>query len=342
MRFDRTSPGEGVEVRCRLENGKAYLEWSFAYAEPEEETGQRGLLQLFVRDRQGNVVLECRRAPEEEEPMESILLQPKLWRGVKEPYLYSLEAVLSDREGKSLDRLSRQLALYRLEERGGLFLNGESFEKRAVRYKFPEAASPAELQRIVAGDLQRLRELGANCIYLEGREGPDRPFLQLCERIGFLVYSACGCVGPDNQLRSESGSIGSDRLMRPEKKESRLDVPTYRGGNDSLVSLDGAPSSEFYRYKARWGSDSFVYIVPESVRRQENGSFSATVYSSCGRVALYSDGVLHEFRSGSGEFLFREIPVKGPYLNLTAEGEGCAQSLSLHRTFTKLSPFDDN
>lgn len=347
MRFDRTSPGEGVKVSCRLENGKACLEWSFAYTETDVEKG--GILHLFVRDRQGKTVLECIRAPEEEEPMRSILLQPHLWNGVTDPYLYSLEALLTDRKGNCVDRLSRQLALYYLDFRDGLFLNGRQYDERAVKYSFPQADSPAEMQRIVTEDLQRLRELGANCIYIEKREGLHRPFLQLCERVGFLVRPVCESSGSGISMCSEYGESGPDssmsgepdRMMCPERKGGNSDIPVYRGGGHSLVSREGELKSEFYRYKAMWGDEPFVYIVPESVHRQENGSFSVAVYSNCGRVALYSNGILHEFQSGSVEFLFREISAKGPYVMLAAEAEGCAEALSLHRTFTKLSRFDD-
>lgn len=309
MRFDRMSPGEGVQARCLIENGKASLEWSFVYAEPEENLGKEGILQLFLRDSQGRPVLECIRRPAEEEPMKSVLLQPHLWSGVKDPYLYGLEALLLDGAGNCLDRLTRQLALYELDYRGELYLNGERFEERAVAYSFPQADSPVQIQKLVIADLQRLREMGANCIYAERREGLSRPFLQLCERLGFLV--------------------------RPAEQGLKRKIPAYRGENISLVNREGNPESEFFRYKAKWGTEPFVYIVPESVRRQDNGSFSAVVYSSCSRVALYSGGFLHEFRSGCEEFLFREIPARGPYLLLTAEADGCAESLSLHRNFTK-------
>lgn len=309
MRFDSMAPGEGVEVSCRFENGKACLEWKFIFADSSVEVGRKGILRLLMWDRQGNIVLECIRRPEEEEPLRSILLQPHLWNGVEDPYLYTLEAFLMDGEGNCLDSLCRQLALYSLDFRGELFLNGIKFEERAVAYCFPEAKSSAELQRMVAADLQLLRELGANCIYAEKEEGLYKPFLQLCERLGFLV--------------------------RPLPEDRNQKIPAYRGEACSLVNREGNPKSEFYRYKARWSREPFVYIVPESIHRQESGNFSAVVYSSCGRIALYSNGNLHEFQSGDGEFLFREIPAKSPYLLLTAEGDGCMESLSLHRIFTK-------
>ena len=309
MRFDRRAPGEGVEVSCCLVNGKACLEWKFVIAGIGDKAGGEGILRLLMRDGQGNLVLECIGRPEEEEPLRSILLQPHLWNGMEDPYLYTLDVFLLDKEENCLDYLRRQLPLYSLELRGDLLLNGTKFEERAVAYCFPEAESPARLQGIVTEDLQRLRELGANCIYVEKEEGLQEPFLQLCERMGFLV-----------------------RLLAD---GSSCKVPVYRGQNGSLVNREGKPESEFYRYKARWCREAFVYIVPESIHRQESGNYTAVIYSNCSRIVLYSNGNLHEFQSGCEEFLFREIPAKGPYLLLTAEGDGCVESLSLHRIFTK-------
>ena len=50
-------------------------------------------------------------------------------------------------------------------------------------------------------------------------------------------------------------------------------------------------------------------------------------------MALYSDGVLFEFLSGQEEFIFQEVPAKGPCVMLSAEGEGSSMSLSFHKMF---------
>lgn len=301
-RFDRNAPGDGAEVNCRLENGKAVLEWSFFL----EEEDQEGILRLTVTDAEGKTMLECIRRQSEEEPAQTILLQPHLWNGVRDPYLYTLEAMLLDKMGTCRDRLRRPLALYDLEYRSGkgMFLNGNSFEERAVRYYLPEMT--AEGQHRTLKDLRLLRELGANTIYAEQQEGPIKPFLQLCQRVGFLA------------------GAGRDK------------VPVFRGEDECLFSEDTGPTALFYRYKARWCREPFVYIVPESVKPGEDGNYTAVVYSNCSRVALYSDGILHEFQSGSEEFVFRGIPGKHPYLILTAEAEDCTESLSIHKAFTNL------
>ena len=300
-KFDRDAAGNGVQAEYRFGAERVIIRWSFFLIDPEGE----GTVRLTVRDREGKTVLECISGQWEEEPAQSLLLHPRLWSGVSDPYLYTLEALLLDRNGCCSDRICRSLALYRLEYRGdaGLFLNGNPFQERGVRYCLPAAS--AEGQRRMLQDLQRMLELGVNTVYVEQGEGLLASFLRMCEKMGFLP-----------------GKGGES-------------APMFCGGRDCLIHRETGPTTLFYRYKAEWSREPFVYIAPESVKSCGDGTYTASVYSNCSRVVLYSDGVLHEFRSGSGEFVFRGIPGKRPCLVLTAEGDGCTESLSVHRAFVK-------
>lgn len=93
--------------------------------------------------------------------------------------------------------------------------------------------------------------------------------------------------------------------------------------------------SLFYQYKAKWSDELFVYIVPENISVLPSGNLKVTVYSNCSRVVLYSDGELFEFQSGKEEFIFQEVPAKGPCLMLSVEGDDCSMSLSVHKTFAR-------
>ena len=101
-----------------------YLDWEILFTETEE-SGKRGIFSLYLSDRQGAPVLQCMGNAGEEEPMKSVLLQPHLWNGMSDPYLYTLEAFLLDEKGVCRDRLTRQLALYSLTWQGDLFLRSE-------------------------------------------------------------------------------------------------------------------------------------------------------------------------------------------------------------------------
>ena len=318
LAFDRAAPDEGVKTDIRLETGRAYLEWQLRYTgTPRTET-----IHLWLRDGRQETVLECLGMAAEEEPLRAVMLQPHLWSGVRDPYLYTLEVTLWDEKGACTDRICRPmpLRLAGLQFGKGFALNGAPFDLRTVQYKMPVQTLTADGQRIIMEDLQKLLCLGANSVYMEQGGGLEKPFLQLCDRLGILILTDVSC------------------LQYNEKMENFGGIPMLRGGVGSLIlESSGRLTSEFYRYKARWNPEPFVYIVPESVGKQDNGKFCATVYSSCQRIALYSDGHLFEFMSGQEKFVFRNIPAKGPCVMLTAEGDGCSGAFSVHKTFTKSS-----
>ena len=394
MKFDRTAPGGGVDVICRLENAKLYLEWNFYVIQEEESSTSeepeeiQGIIRICLTDRNGNVVMECLKALQEEEPIKGILLQPHLWRGAKEPYLYEMEAVLTDRNGRCIDRFRRQLPLRDLRNRDigsgmEMLLNGVPFVSKAVCYSLPDAG--VEAQRQMLEDMQQIIQLGANCVCMK-KEEPAKffwQFCELCDRYGILVFvgeKQGRQEGEGRQKRQEKqGRVeGQERKEREEENERKEEerqgkderrereerqegerrqkreegderdwvcswdrkvrmacsekVPDYCGVKNGLF-LQGSryPTSLYYKYKAKWTEKPFIYLAPESVKKLKSGNYSVCCYSNCSRVALYADGILFEFQKGKGEFIFREIPAKSPCVMLTAEGEGCSTSLSVHK-----------
>ncbi len=363
MNFDRTAPGGGVDVVCRLEHAKAYLEWNFFFINRREE--EKGIVRVCLADRKGNVVMECRKALQEEEPVEGILMQPYFWQGQREPYLYEMEAVLTDCSGRIMDSLTGQIPLRELRNRKTgnemeLLLNGVPFIPKAVFYSLPDGDAVVR-QRQILEDLQQIKRLGSNCVCVK-KEEPARLFLEfsrLCDRYGILVFVQEEQGRGEWQERKE----GQGRADEPEREGSRAEeedigrereegrqrewayyqdrkvrmepgenIPDFRSVENGLF-MPGSryPTSLYYKYMARWTEEPFIYLAPESVKKLKSGNFSVHCYSNSNRVALYTDGVLFEFQRGEEEFVFREIPAKKPCVMLTAEGEGCGTALSIHK-----------
>lgn len=296
MKFDRKAAGEGVEALCRLNRGGTSIEWRFTFLKSEQEDGHN-TIRLIMRDKEGQIVLLCIQEAEEEEPLTSFLLQPHLW-SCQCPYLYDVEVVLQNQEGKETDRLNKQIPLRELclHPRRGWLLNGEELTLKSVEYMIPPHTSRTEKQRFVWRDFRLLKEMGVNCIHT------DPSLWNLCEKAGFLIW------------QKDMAASGEELLCLTGE------------GSDILSSL-------FYEYKAKWSSDPFVYIVPEGISVLPSGNLKVTVYSNCSRVILYSDGMLFEFQSGEERFVFEEVPAHGPCVMLSAEGDECSMSFSFHKTF---------
>lgn len=358
MKFDRRAPGGGAEVFCRLENGKALLEWKFYFeGEHRSEEGEKreGAVLVRVSDGCGESVLLSVQDLAEEEPLQAILLQPQLWSGLGNPYLYHLEALLLDRDGLCRDRLAAPLPLRSIGRtggggKGGILLNGIPFCMRAVRYFLSESGPGAAWQCGVLEDFRFLKRLGANCVCLQG--GQDREalgaFLRLCDRFGFLAclwQGGAGTAPPETGRRSgieTARGRGPENVLvhgsRLEMVLCREEIPCFRfpkrGQEEPAMFLPGSssPTGLYYRYMAQWGREPFVYIDGESLNRLRDGNYEVTVYSSCSRVALYSDGLIHEFQRGEGKFTFRGFSACGPCIMLNAEGDGCSHSLAVHKS----------
>lgn len=369
LKFDRNAAVGGLEIICRQDNGKMILEWRFHIVFSEQtgetipiikgikekpEVSSSAVIRVVVTDRDGNTAAECIQKLWEEEALETILLQPRQWVGVRDPYLYNVEAMILE-NGKCADRVSKNLPLRTVEngKNGELLLNGRVFVPKPVLYALPQGTA-MKWQRLVLEDFRMLSEVGANCICL--RPGVNSAFLsRLCDRFGFLLFTAeeahepegrqkycdsegteenCGERGDgkaaDDRRFSRFGYLWGTGVKLPDLENG---IPVFRGPEESFFPPDSNhPFPLYYRYKARWSQAPFVYIVPESVRKLESGNYAAVCYSNCEKVALYSDGILFEFKAGENEFEFLEIPVKTPCVMLAAEGTGCSTAFSIPRS----------
>lgn len=160
MMFDRETPGKGMEIYTKIENGKALLEFAFfvdeaGITEPDRNMEDVCIL-LHLSDGNGALVLELCHPLRSEEPARGMLLHPHLWNSTEDPYLYKVEAQLLKKAGyrtditieskskgmewerlEVCDELHTVLALCTFQNipGKGWFLNGSPFSPRAVGYR---------------------------------------------------------------------------------------------------------------------------------------------------------------------------------------------------------------
>lgn len=258
------------------------------------------------------------------------IVQPHLWEGIDKPYLYHLEVYrLLDTRTEQEDRAStiRELICDRfmairtichIPGRGYL-LNGQPFVPRCVHYENVYNISSGGEQIFWEGIMQKLRilaQMGATVLILgsgTGMSEDERVVLQkYCDRVGLLLY-----------VRGEvlSEGFGSAIVMREELESlSKSKNDNYVVGS-GLFESPGLPTDTYYRCRALWSKEPFVYISAKSFHRQADGGYSLTVYSSCKKVTLMINDKVFGICEDTGEILFQDISIKGFPIDITARTE---------------------
>ena len=295
MRFDRTM-GWGVEIFTTLENGKAWVECKCYLKEFEDTlTALNGFLEVHVLDGEGCEILRCVQPISEEEPAKGLIMHPHLWRGLDDPYLYQLIACLLDETGEICDeeKVFFPIRSFREVSDNLWMLNEHPFPIKAVTYHSPKAENNEEYKERVWRDFAILKQMGANTICISDPV-EDLCLCHMCEEYGFVVWQGAESV-------------------------------TF----ESLMEKNGCfPNEQYHIYQAYWSAYPFVSILESSLRYQKNGSAQVTVYSNADKVALYVNGILHEFGRSGPAFLFQEISTQKLPLMLTAEAGECTVSLT--------------
>lgn len=293
MQFDREI-GCGVEIFTTLENGKAWVECKCCL-EACGENIPKGFFQLHVLDGEDREILRCTQSIGEEELVKGLIMHPHLWQGLDAPYLYKAIVYLLDETGEICDReeILFPIRSFREVSDNLWMLNECPFPIRAVTYHSPKAESNEEYRACVWRDFAMIKQMGANTICIQN-PAEESCLCRMCEEYGFLVWQGAESV-------------------------------TF----ESLMEQNGRfPNEQYYIYKAYWSSHPFVAIMESSLRYQKNGSAEVTIYSNADKVALYVNGILHEFGRSGPAFLFQEIPTDKLPLILTAEAGECTVSLT--------------
>jgi beta-galactosidase len=158
-------------------------------------------LRAELRDASGQLVAEAERrfSPEDgaREALDLVVDAPRLWQGVADPYLYTLDVFLKDVDAATVDRVSERVGIRRIEfdPQRGFVLNGEVLKLRGVNrhqdwQDFGWAIGPEQHER----DFALIREMGATAVRLA--HYPQDPYvLELCDRLGLIVLMEIPLVG---------------------------------------------------------------------------------------------------------------------------------------------------
>jgi beta-galactosidase len=176
----------------------------------------------ITNDANAVIALESRRVPVS--PTQRLTLdatlhidQPRLWRGMKDPYLYKLVMTLRSLRGRDLDQVAQPLGLRQLkfDADQGFFLNGEHlFLKGASMHQDRPLKGWALTQADQAEDFDLLREMGANAVRLAHYQH-DQYSYELADAQGIVVWAEIPLV---NKV-SFDGSAASPELTRNARQQ---------------------------------------------------------------------------------------------------------------------------
>lgn len=276
MEFNRKGPEGGVEIYSTIRNNRAFLECKIhlqktraeeLLEEVEDITGvgyppgeqciqeagdvagtegtvlrvKKGYLDIRVWDREERLVLQCRHSLEQEELAEGILLQPNLWQGVPDPYLYRIRIALIEKGNSVTDVLEDYFALRDLHEVSGKgwMLNGAPFPLRPVAYAIPTPLTCGEeIQTRMHEDLKLIRDMGANVVCpIESKI--TREFCRVCDELGLVVWwtdARKAKSGKQEEIPRFHGGFGELFLYRSISLRPAI-TTTRRDGHWSLLYI---------------------------------------------------------------------------------------------------------
>lgn len=321
IRFDREAPGGGLDAYVQIKNGKAEIVFVIYLALqqpglnrlPDQPIRDKlAVIDIRMYDEKGAEAARMRckvGRPAEGDGGEpdldgkpgfmaaadkkwnltthTLLIYPHLWNAADAPYLYEVRASVTE-DHQITDTLEILCPIFSMSNipQKGFFLNEKPFSLHAVRYHVDE-----NWFQNLEGDLKILKDLGANCICPD-RLPTERSFYAECLKKGMIVWQLTG----DNEH-----------------------LPVFCGDEKALLNPDRGKQESFYLYQSRFSRQNVLYICNPEKKPVPGGSTCVTVYSNQKRVALYLDGILHEFKESAPVFRFEDVPVKREQTVISAQ-----------------------
>jgi beta-galactosidase len=177
--------------------------------------------------------------------------RPRLWQGMRDPYLYKVVMTVRSRDGRLLDEVVQPLGLRstRFDADKGFFLNGEHLFLKGVSMHQDRpvkgwAISPADQ----AEDFDLLRDMGGNAVRLAHYQH-DQYSYELADALGLVVWAEIPLV---NEV-SFDGSSASPALAANARQQlielirqnyNHPSIAVWSIGNetDLTSTLTGGPS----------------------------------------------------------------------------------------------------
>ena len=176
--------GTGIQIITDVQDKKGIVHVkTYTNVKNLEEKNMKVIIKLM--DAQGNPVKVAEGC--------DVLIEVEnahLWQGIKDPYLYTVEAALL-RESEVIDVISCKCGIrtIHVDPDKGFFLNGKSYSLRGVsRHQDWKGIGNAISYEKMEQDMELIREIGANTVRLAHYQH-NQYFYDLCDKYGMVVWA---------------------------------------------------------------------------------------------------------------------------------------------------------
>mgnify|MGYP002621244862 FL=1 len=115
---------------------------------------------------------------------------PRLWDGVRDPYLYNCTVRLV-KDGQPVDEVTQRFGVrsFSVDPQKGFFLNGRAYPLHGVsRHQDRKGLGNAITREMHDEDMALIRELGVNTVRLAHYQH-DQYFYDLCDKYGMVIWA---------------------------------------------------------------------------------------------------------------------------------------------------------
>lgn len=167
-----------------------------------------------LKDGEGRTVASATR-PSLSPQAELTVASPKLWNGVKSPYLYTLRCELV-KDAKTVDEREIKIGLREIvfDSEKGCFLNGEHIKLKGVsRHQDRMGIGNALTVKEHEEDVAIILEVGANSVRLAHYQQAEE-FYSLCDEKGLLVWAEVPVITMYSKARQQNAEEQLTSLIR--------------------------------------------------------------------------------------------------------------------------------
>ena len=229
--------GTGLKVTPIMEetNAKVTVETFVTKLQAEDK------IRYTIKEAAGTVVKEAETA---ETKIEFLIENAHLWDGVKDPYLYTLEAAIV-RAGAVIDTVSTRFGCrtYKIDPENGFILNGREYPLRGVsRHQDRWEIGNALLPEHHIEDMDYICEMGANTIRLAHYQH-DQFFYDLCDERGMVIWAEIPYISRHMPEANDNTVLQMKELIVQNYNHPSIVV----WGLSNEITMDGAKNPDMIK-----------------------------------------------------------------------------------------------